>query len=344
MSTITANEGEPIPAVADFILVGAYVVLADVLVVTLPAGSVTRAAAALPLLCFIPGYAVVTALYPRRADAEPTSSPSDDPLGTEATTRPLGTSVGWVERGVFSVALSVGVLAVLGVVLSLLGVELTAGWTLLWSLEAVVVAGLAVGLVRRLRLPAVERFRLSHEVSVEPLSRAFASRPWADRALNLVLVVLVVGAVGGLTVGLVSHTSAEQYTTLSLVTENEAGEYVTGDFPRDLTAGETASLVVSVENHEGSGAEYTVVPVLQRVEQSDRSASVVERQRLSALQVAPGEGEVVYERHDFTPELTGTDLRLVYLLYEGDPPENPTTTTAERHAHIWVDVSAEGEQ
>lgn len=38
--------------------------------------------------------------------------------------------------------------------------------------------------------------------------------------------------------------------------------------------------------------------------------------------------------------MTGENLRLVYLLYEGDPPQDTTTENADEHVHVWVNVSA----
>lgn len=37
-------------------------------------------------------------------------------------------------------------------------------------------------------------------------------------------------------------------------------------------------------------------------------------------------------------ELTGDDLRLVFLLYDGPVPDTPTRENAYRSVHLWVDV------
>jgi uncharacterized membrane protein len=40
-----------------------------------------------------------------------------------------------------------------------------------------------------------------------------------------------------------------------------------------------------------------------------------------------------------TPRTTGERLRLQYLLYLDDPPENPTAENAYRSVHHWVNVT-----
>jgi len=43
--------------------------------------------------------------------------------------------------------------------------------------------------------------------------------------------------------------------------------------------------------------------------------------------------------HTVAPTLPGERLRLVYLLYKGDPPAEPTVENAYREVHLWVNVS-----
>ncbi|WP_415381173.1 DUF1616 domain-containing protein [Halosimplex sp. TS25] len=326
------------PVFADLVLVAAYVALVDVLVYVLPAGSVLRKVVAVPLLCFVPGYVVIAALYPRRSDTGLTDSRSD-----RDGRWILGRSAGWRVRGLLSVPVSLCVLSVLGVALSLLGLRLSSEWIPLAALETVIVAALTVGLVRRIWVTPSERFRIPYRRSATRFADALTSPSWPATAVNLILVAFVVLSAGGLAYGLTSYSSAERYTTMTLVTENESGEYVAGGFPSNLTSGEEASLVVNVENHEGASAEYTVVPVVQRVETGDGSTNVVEQRQLDAFTLALADGDDVYERHTVDAELTGSDVRVVYLLYRGDAPERPTVDSAYRYVHVWLNVSASGE-
>jgi len=325
--------------VLNFLDIGAAMTLllvSSLGMVSLPAGSALRAVAVLPLVLFLPGYAVVTALYPR-GDAAGTDRRSADERSLVAG------PVGWPERGALAVGLSVAIVAVLMVGLSVvhIGPANSADWPPVVAVEILVFLGLMVGLVRRAQVPRNERAEVPYRRIVDEVSGAFSSsQPAFDRVLNLLLVVLVLSSVSGLAYAVASPPSAEDFTTMTVLTENESGEYVAGEYPSELTRGQEASLVVGVENHERTPAEYTVVPVVQRVERSGDSLTVLERQQLAAFEVAPNAGETAYETHSFAPEITGENLRVVYLLYQDAPPENPTVESSYRHVHVWMNVSS----
>lgn len=327
------------PVFADLVMIAAYVALADVLVVVLPAESVIRRAVAVPLLCFVPGYVVIAALYPGRADSGAPGSALE-----RGSRWMLGRRAGWRVRGILSVPLSLAIVSVLGVALSLLGLSLASEWVPLAALEAVVVAGLTVALVRRRWLTSDERFRVPYRRPMIRFSKSITSGSWPERALNLTLIALVVASAGGLAYGLTFHSSAERYTTMTLVTENESGEYVASGFPDELASGDEAAVFVNVENHEGASARYSVVPLVQRVETGDGSTEVLEQRELEPIRLSLADGEAAYERHTFDPDMTGTDIRVVYLLYRGGPPEDPTVDSAYRYVHFWTNVSASGDR
>jgi uncharacterized membrane protein len=52
------------------------------------------------------------------------------------------------------------------------------------------------------------------------------------------------------------------------------------------------------------------------------------------------QGETWTEEYGITPTMEGERLRLVFLLYEGEPPANPTLENAYRSSRLWVNVSA----
>jgi len=80
---------------------------------------------------------------------------------------------------------------------------------------------------------------------------------------------------------------------------------------------------------------------LQRVRGSDGGApKVVQDRRLATFTPTVSAGQSWRTTHEVTPTMTGENLRLAYLVYEGDPPQNPTTENAYRHVHVWVNVTA----
>jgi uncharacterized membrane protein len=125
-----------------------------------------------------------------------------------------------------------------------------------------------------------------------------------------------------------------------LLTQNETGQLVAEDYPDEFQRGESKPLVVKLTNEEGQTTDYSVVVELQRVEQgSDGGARVLEDSQLATFTPTVESGESWRTTHDVTPTMTGENLRLTYLVYKGDPPEDPTTENAYRHVHVWVTVT-----
>jgi uncharacterized membrane protein len=307
----------------------------------LPEGSVLRAFLALPFLFFLPGYAVVAALFPRRSGGDERAEAQNRGLGGRS--RAAGRSIRWTERAALSLGVSLALVPVLGVVLAFANVEL-ATLSMVIGVDLIVAAGAAVALSRRLRLPEPERFRVPYRSLGDDLLAPFAgTRSLRHRLLSALLIVLVVSSLAGFGYGLAAKPSAERYTGLSLVTQTDSGEFVAGGYPTNLTRGENASVVVGIENHEGSTVSYTVVPVLQRIDGSGGSFTVREQTRLGSIRVTLEPNETAYRRHTFSPTMVGEDLRLAYILYKGDPPRNPTVDSGYRFVHVWVTVEPRGE-
>lgn len=154
--------------------------------------------------------------------------------------------------------------------------------------------------------------------------------------MNAVLAVLILVSVVSFGYALTVPNSGEEYTSLSLVTRQSDGEYVASGYPESLSTEGNAELFVSTTNHERELTRYTVVVQLQRVETTSDSVSVVEYEELGRASQAVPPGETWVTSPELRAEMTGTGLRLVYLLYKGDVPKRPTAENAYRSTHIWV--------
>lgn len=132
---------------------------------------------------------------------------------------------------------------------------------------------------------------------------------------------------------------AESYTGISLLVEDEDGDLVMDGYPSVLRRGEPQRFVLVVRNFEETVGEYTVVTQLQRVEREGSSLVVTEREELDRFGVEVDIRESRPTRLDVTPTLVGEDLRLVVLLYEGEPPAEPTKENALHSLHLWLDVT-----
>jgi len=84
---------------------------------------------------------------------------------------------------------------------------------------------------------------------------------------------------------------------------------------------------------------YTVVVALQAVRFRNNSSGVMRQERLGRFQTRLSHNETWQRNHTIEPTMTGERLRLVYLLYEGAAPSQPTVENAYREVHLWVNVS-----
>lgn len=313
-----------------FALLGGFAVLAGFV------DGPVRVLLAGPLLFFLPGYAVVAALFPAEPpDAESTGSV----LSASVLRRP---GVEWVERAALSLGVSVVVLVLLAVAISLAAPSFATAPLVTVVVALTTVAALVAGL-RRVRLAPADRATVPVDRwHGEARAATVDADSGVDAALNVALALALVVAVAALAIGLAAPQSGEAYTEAALLTES-GGELVAGDYPTEMTAGEPASFTLAVENHEGAATDYTAVVVLQRVQTDGESVTVLEQSELARESLSAEDGERVEQQVSVTPELLGDDLRMRVLVYQGEPPADPTGASATEHLTLWVDVSPVGE-
>ncbi|MFC7177440.1 DUF1616 domain-containing protein [Halosegnis marinus] len=292
-------------------------VVADAVLVWTPAApGALRVGAGLLVLFVLPGYAVQAALFPRAGGA-------GDAAGE-----------GLPARLALSFGLSLAALPLVGVALDVSGVGLGAR-AFVGALTGLVAAGLVAAVVRRNRLPPGERFRLRDDAWLGSLR--LPSGGLGSRLGSVALAVAVVAAVATAGLAVTTPAGGESYTSTALLAENESGDLVASGYPTSVPAGGSAPLVLAVENHESATTSYTVVVQLQRVA---ANGTVTERAELDRLDATVAAGERWVEPHTVRPTMTGTDLRLFYLVYRGDAPAAPTDATAYRSVYVWLDVPA----
>lgn len=183
-----------------------------------------RVVLGLPFVLFLPGYALIAALYPRRDDLD------------------------GVERLALSLGLSLAVVPLIGLVLNFTP----------WGIRLVpILAGLSVftggcavaAWRRRARVSPVERF----PADVRPVLQAARALPWGTIALSafvvggLVALGVKTGVLGGTRVG-------EAFTEFYVLGPHGKAE----DYPTRLFLGDTARVILGVVNHEGHPARYRV--------------------------------------------------------------------------------------
>lgn len=314
-------------APVDLVLIGTYVVL--VTVVTLSAVEDTLVGGLIQAIFvgFVPGYALVAALFPKANTTGDTVHGNGQGRGGRITR---------LERLALSIAASGGLLALAAG--TLLGIFTVDTATALVLALAVVTIGLAaVATVRRLVLSPSERFGRSVVTWIDLLSpggTTRSNRGWLSRvALGFVVLFVLTSVAYAM-----APAQEDGYTELYLLHE-DGGERISQEYPDELTVGEEQSLIVGIGNQEGTTETYTVVVRLQEIETDGSQTHVRSSTELDRFEVTLRSGETVETEHAIAPDRTGENLRLTYSLYEGSPPESADAENAYRSAYIWVDVT-----
>jgi uncharacterized membrane protein len=330
----------------DLVACAGYAVAAWVAVVSVGiAPSLARFLLGVPLLVFLPGYALVAALFPGRPSRNASQLGALSGLSRQFdSARSIQRrGVRWGERVALAFGLSLFLLPPLA-----LAVDLSP-WAfdpapIVSSLVGFVFVLLAVATVRRLRLPREQRFALPVGAWVGDFRAGLVGSP-VDALVNLVLIFSIVAAVASMTYALAVPNPGSTTSGIYLLAgNNETGELAFADYPTDPRTGGSGEVTVLVENDEQRRVNYTVVAQLERV---NGNGTVVGRTELDSFTPSVAANESWRRGHNFSlpPGVAGDDLRLAYLLYRGEPPADrvPLPSNAYREAYLSLNVTAAGE-
>lgn len=287
------------------------------------------------LIIFAPGYALVSLLFPL--------SGSGEVYGGNAIrhqdNKLLDISGG--ERVVFSIGLSIILVPLVGILLHYVGLN-TRPQLVPVSIAVLTLVMSALATLRRWRSGS-DRFSIPFRAVARRMREQIVVRgAHQETIVNVILLAGILFAVAGIGVAVATSGGGEQYSEFYLLTEEpESDELVAGKYPDELRVGERSELYVGIVNHQQEVINYTVIVQLQRVERSNDEAAILERSRVDSFEVTLEHGASRERSHAFEPSFEGYDLRLTYLLYVDQPPENPSTDTAHRSIHLWVDVVSE---
>jgi uncharacterized membrane protein len=154
------------------------------------------------------------------------------------------------------------------------------------------------------------------------------------------LVASILLAAGSVGYAVAVPQQGESFTEFYLLTETDDGELVADEYPTEFTAGDPRPLVVGIGNNEHEEVQYSVIVELHRVETSNNSTTVIEREPLTRFNPTVTANTTWQQPHTVAPTMTGERLRLTYFLYRDAPPQDPTMDSAYRELHLWVNVSA----
>ncbi len=303
-------------AIVTLAAVGAYVAVSS-----LQDGSTLRLLVTMPYLLLLPGYALVSVLFPAaERDLQDASS-----IPTEQ--RPRG--IDPIERLGLSVVLSVGTVVVIALVLPVTewGLRTTPAAA---GTSVVTIVFAQLGVVRRLQTPPPARFTVSPRATIRRLRDL--------RVASLLLVVAIGIAVGALALAVLFPAAAGGFTELGLYSETDDGELVAGELPDEVSPGESVPVTISIDNQEGDDRTYTIVVQQRTLVDGDLGDGVA----IGELETAIEDGETETSEQEITPAAeAGDTVRISVLLYHDEPPAEPTTENADEDTFFWVSVSEE---
>jgi len=300
-------------------------VVAAVIAVAFNAPQVVRVPLSLVTILALPGYVLTSALFP--TDGRAAQNPVDG--------RPRrGLSL--IEPGVLSIGFSLAVVPLVLLVVDVAGVALTTG-SILAAVAVVTLLTTAVAAVRRRRTPSAVLF----EPTLASVSGAGGSAGLLRMDLLTAALVLSLLFAGGAIAYPQTIDDQSATTEFYLLSPDDDGELRGFGYPTDFTTGVGESLTVGIGNRGSAETTYTVVSQLQLTDRRDNTTVVTDREELSREQVTVGANETRLLNQTVTVDSPGR-YRLAFMLYQGEPPAEPTTDNAYRELHLWIDVSGVG--
>jgi uncharacterized membrane protein len=332
----------------DLIVLVIYTVFAGGLIgVVGGLSSLLRFILGIPLLLFVPGYAVLAALFPGRPsrNAGPVSSLSGMSQQFSSMRSIQERGVRWGERVALSFGLSMFIVPLLALGLDFTSIVLGAGS--LYRTEPIVALLVlfsllftVIGVIRRLQLPRAQRFAVPVGYWVDDFIDGVTGSP-VDALLNIVLILSVLVATASMTYALAVPQDAGTTTGFSVGSLNASGEFVTQDYPENVTVGEPQQLAFLIKNHERQPMNYTVVVQLQRLSDTGELLARNELERFSTPTIPANRTWV--NQSTITVPVASDDLQLTYLLYKGDAPQNPTEQNAYREIYRPINATSSGD-
>lgn len=217
----------------DLVLASGISTISLAAILLLAEGSMIRAFLSVPFTVFLPGYALISALYP--------SSNREKKYDG-------------IERFALSLGLSILVVALIGLGLayiSALSLRTSApsifSFTMIFS---------ALAFYRRNKLPADKRFSVDFQLSL-PGGKPSLSN--AERILAVLIVAALVISAGALAFFVINPPPGERYTEFYILDSQGTAN----DYPNSLAVGEQASVIINVVCHEYGPTAYTVMVILK---------------------------------------------------------------------------------
>jgi len=294
----------------------------SILVVFIPflEQSPVRVILALPVLLFLPGYALVAALFPKEGEID------------------------LLERLALSVGLSIAIVPLIGLGLNYtpFGIRLV---PLLICVSVFIFSMFLVAHYRRARCMPEERFGPHFRRMIAAVRKEFPIRNGerTDRILNAVLLIAILCAVGTTVFVIAVPKPGEHFTEFYVLGANR----MAADYPDQIAPGEGYPLFIGVGNHEYRTVTYTIESYGMIVE-TDNSTNTTRITTMDLLWYQPlsvPHNETTIIPYNLTVPANNYN-RIEFLLFNETIPSYDVTgsdriAAANRDLHLWVTVQGQ---
>jgi len=171
---------------------------------------------------------------------------------------------------------------------------------ILYSTASFIFIMSVVALFRRARIPEEKRFSIRFQFRMP----RWGGGNW-DKALSVILVFAILGALGTVGYVIVKPKVGERFTEFYIL--GMEGKAV--DYPKELVVGEEVRVIVGIINHEHETVSYQVAVRIDEVENSEIGPVVLEHNE-------KWEGEI-----SFVPEVGSENQKVEFLLYKDGETE-----------------------
>ncbi len=278
---------------------------------------------ALPVVLFIPGYALIAALFPGKEEIDT------------------------LERTALSFGLSIAVVPLIGLALNYTpwGIRLD---PIVLSLVLFTVIMVLVAHYRRAMLLPEERFTLPvrdwyDETKTELFSDDQSS---LDRALSYILIIAIFAAVITTVYVIVVPKEGEHFTEFYIL--GDGG--MAADYPDRFTVGTPQPVIIGVGNHEYAPVDYIIETweMNQTWDAEENRSYIYSMELMNRIPVEVLHNETVEIPYNFTVTDGGTN-RIQFLLFMDTVPDESVSgaervNASYRDLHLWVDVRSPYDQ
>jgi uncharacterized membrane protein len=278
--------GKKIPS--DLLTVTGLVLLTDIFVL-MPGLSETvlRNILGLPLVLFLPGYALIAALFPAKSDLD------------------------GIERTALSFGLSIAVVPLIGLGLNYTswGIRLL---PILISLSVFTLLMCGIAYLRREELPEAEAFEVPFREIANGLKAEILEKPepGLDRVLTIVLVLSILLSVTTLIYVVITPKEGEHFTEFYILGPDGMAD----NYPTNYILGQSGQVIVGIVNHEYRSVNYTFDVRLE-----NKSLPLPE----NIQHVTLAHNETWEEPLTLTPPVEGKNMKLEFLLFNDTDKEIP---------------------